>query len=192
MPVYNNYIDAYKTNFNNKELTDEDKKNMVSYNRDQRLKSTKKTDEIRKSLWIKINRNDFNSLIQDVYNNLNDNEFKTSVDKKTYDLKNAKNFLLKITTQKIGEKEVLKVYSDLITPDINKLKNTKGRAKNKRNNILNVLENLKSVFNDNYFHYKDKQSKSESEDIAERTELKRQRFDEIANKEEKIDPKRCK
>ena len=100
--------------------------------------------------------------------------------------------MLKITNQKISKKDALKLYSDLITPDITKLKNMKGKGKNKRNNILDVLENLKSVFNGNYFHYKDKQSKSESEDIAERTELKRQRFDEIANKEEKIDPKRCK
>ena len=33
-------------------------------------------------LWIKINKNDFDSLIQDVYNNLNNNEFKTTVTKK--------------------------------------------------------------------------------------------------------------
>ena len=43
---------------------------------------TKQTDEIQNPLWVKINRNDFNSLIQDVYNNLNNNEFKTIVDKK--------------------------------------------------------------------------------------------------------------
>ena len=158
MPVYNNCIDAYKKYCNNKELTDEDKKKYdykqfeIIYNRDQRLKSIKKIDEIQKPLWVKINKNDFNSLIKDVYNNLNNNEFKTSVDKKFYDLKNTKNFLLKITTQKINEKEALKLYSNLITPDITKLKNTKGKGKNKRNNILNVSENLKSVFNGNYFH----------------------------------------
>ena len=39
------------------------------------------------SLWFEINRNDFDSLIQDVDNNLNNNEFKTTVDKKDYDLK---------------------------------------------------------------------------------------------------------
>ena len=46
----------------------------------------------------KINKNDFDSLIQGVNNNLNNNEFKTTVDKKTYDLQNAKKFLVKITT----------------------------------------------------------------------------------------------
>ena len=107
-------------------------------------------------------------------------------------MKNAKSFLVKITTQKIIEKEVLKLYFNLITPDITKLKNAKGKGKNKRNNILNVLEKLESVFNGNYFHYKDEssksESKSESEDTAEITKLKRQRFYEIANKEKKIDP----
>ena len=107
-------------------------------------------------------------------------------------MKNAKNFLVKITTQKSSEKDARKLHSDLIVPDITKLKNTKGKSKNKRNNILNVLENLESVFNGNYFHYKDEpsksESKSESEDIAEKTKLERQRFDEIANKEKKIDP----
>ena len=86
-------------------MTDEDKKKYdykqfeIIYNKDQRPKltkkeeiKTKKTNEVQKPLWVKINRNDFNSLIQDVYNNLNNNEFKTTVDKKTYDLKNAKNF----------------------------------------------------------------------------------------------------
>ena len=73
-------------------------------------------------LWVKINKNDFDLLIQDVYNNLNNDEFKTTVDKKAYDLKNAKKFLVKITTQKISEKEAHELYSNLITPDIIELK----------------------------------------------------------------------
>ena len=62
-------------------------------NRDQGPKSTKKEetktkkyDEIERPLWTKINENDFNLLIQDVYDNLNNDEFKTTVNKKTYDL----------------------------------------------------------------------------------------------------------
>ena len=55
---------------------------------------------MQKPLWVKINKNDFDSLIQDVYNNLNNDEFKITVNKKTYNLKNTKKFLVKITTQK--------------------------------------------------------------------------------------------
>ena len=126
--------------------------------------------------------------MQDIDNNLNNNEFKTTIDKKTYDFKNAKKFLVKITTKKISEKEALELYSDLITPDIIKLRNAKSKGKNKRNNILNVLENLESVFKGNYFHYKyepsELESKSDSEEsIAERTKLRRPKSAEQPNEQ---------
>ena len=114
--------------------------------------------------------------MQDVDNNLNKNEFKTTIEKNIYDLKNAKKFLVKITTQKISKKEAKKLYSDLIIPDINKLKNTKSKGKERRKNILNVLENLKSVFNGGYLNYENKPSESElksEESIAERTKIKK-------------------
>ena len=75
--------------------------------------------EIQKPLWVKLNKNDFGSLIQDVKNNLNKNEFKTTISKKVYDLQNEHKFLVKITTQKISEKEARELYFNLITPDIN-------------------------------------------------------------------------
>ena len=53
---------------------------------------------------------------------------------------------MKITTQKISEKEALKLYSDLITPYIAALEKSKGKSKDKRSKYLNVLRNLKSVF----------------------------------------------
>ena len=147
----------------------------------------KKPDEIQKPLWVKLNKNDFNSLTQDVYNNLNNDEFKTTVDKKVYDLKNAKKFLVKITTQKISEKGALKLYSDLIAPDITALEKSKSKGKDRRDNILSVLKDLKSVFTGFYLNYFNKPSESEYI-IAERTKLRRQRFDQIAEIEKMIDP----
>ena len=47
-----------------------------------RDRDKKKPDEVPKPLWVKLNKNDFESLIQDVYNNQNNDEFKTTVDKK--------------------------------------------------------------------------------------------------------------
>ena len=65
----------------------------------------------------------------------------------------------------------------------------RGRGKNKRNNILSVISNIKSsLFDGVYLNYFDKQSKSE-ESIAERTKLRRQGFNEIAEREKMIDPK---
>ena len=121
--LYDRYFDAYKKIYDSKKVKDEEKRGReykrfeIIYNRDQGPKSTKKeetetkrTDEIQKPLWIKINRNNFNSLIRDLYNNLNNNEFKTTVDKKTYDLKNSKFFLEKITNQKISEEDAKTVF----------------------------------------------------------------------------------
>ena len=88
----------------------------------------KKLDEIQKPSWIKLNKNDFDSLRQDVYNNLNNCEFKTTVGGKVYDLRNAKKFLLEITTKTISEKVEFKLYSDLIIPDIAALEKSKSKS----------------------------------------------------------------
>ena len=120
-----------------------------------------------------MSRENFNSLIKDVFDNLHNNNYKTTLDGDKDDLKNAENFLLEISTKKISENEACKLYKDLIKPDRNMLMNTKGRGKNKRNNILSVLSNIESsIFDAVYLNYFDKQSESE-ESIAERTKLRR-------------------
>ena len=116
----------------------------------------KKPDGIQKPLWVKLNKNDFDLLTQDVYDNLNNDEFKTTVNKKTYNLKNAKKFLVKITTQKLSEKEALKLHSDLKDLDITELEKSKRNGKDRKHNILSVLKNLKSVFTGIYLSYSDK------------------------------------
>ena len=148
----------------------------------------KKPDEIQKPLLVKLNKNDFHSLTQNVYSNLNNDEFKTTVNKKTYDLKISKKFLVKITTQKISEKETYELCSDLIKPDINALEKSKSKGNDTRNNILNVLKKLESVFIGVYLSYSNKPSESE-ESIAERTKIRGQRPDEIVKKENMIHPK---
>ena len=147
----------------------------------------KKSDEIQKPFRVKLNKNDFDSLTQDVYDNLNNDEFKTTANKKAYDLKNTKKFSVKITIQKISEKEALELYSDLIIPDTAALRKSKSKSKDRRN-VLNVLKNLESVFTGVYLNYSDKPSESE-ESIVERTKLRRQRSNEIAKKEKMIGPK---
>ena len=97
-------------------------------------------------------------------------------------MENGKKFLEKITTQKISEENAKKLYSDLITLDITELENAKGKGKNKRNKILNVLKNLELIFTGVYFHYKDVPLESEKS-IAEGKEIRRQKLDEISKKE---------
>ena len=106
-----------------------------------------------------MNKEDFDSLTESVCNNLNNNRFKTT------DLENAKKFLEKITTQKISENEASRLYFDLIISEIIKLQKVKGsRGKNRKKNILGVLEKLGSIFTDPYlYYYSTSESKSESE-----------------------------
>ena len=68
----------------------------------------------------------------------------------------------------------------------NQLKKKTPKHKIWWNNILNVLKNLESVFTGVCLNYSDKSSESE-ESIAERIKLRRQRSDEIAEKEKTID-----
>ena len=71
-PIYDKYFDAYKENYDSEKVIDEEKRGRdykqfkIIDNRDQRPKSTKKgktetreTDEIQKTLRVKINENDF-------------------------------------------------------------------------------------------------------------------------------------
>ena len=139
---------------------------------------------MQKPLWVKLSKNDFDSLIRDVNDNLSNNEFNTTVNKNVYNLNNAQKFLVDITTQTIIEKEAFELYSNLITPDINELKNAKGRSKTKRNKILDILENLESVFTGAYLHYNDVPSESE-ENIAKRIESIKGRLNEIEKKKKK-------
>ena len=103
-------------------------------------------NEISKPLWIEVSRKYLNSLIKDVVNNLENKDYKTSVDGDDYDLKNADNFLLVIVTKKLSRDDALKLYNNLINSNIDSLKNAKGEGKNKRNNILNVLNDIESIF----------------------------------------------
>ena len=62
------------------------------------------------------------------------------------------------------------------------LKNATGKGKDKRTNILNILEKIQlSIFGDVYLHYFNKPEITE-ESIAKRTKLRRQRLNIIEEK----------
>ena len=143
-------------------------------------------NEISKPLLIKLPRGNSNSLINNAINNLDNGKCKTTVGGNKYDLKNAEKGLLEIVNKKITEKEARVLYNNLIKPNNNALEKSTSMSKDKRNNILNTLSNLESVFTGVYLHYDDKPESKES--LAERTNLRRRRSHEIAKKEKRIDP----
>ena len=58
-------------------------------------------NEISKLSWINLSRENFNSLIKDVVDNLDNADYKTTVNNRRYDLKNKEQLLLEIITKKI-------------------------------------------------------------------------------------------
>ena len=62
---------------------------------------------------------------------MNIDEFKTTVNKKAYDSKDAKQLLMDITTQKLVKS---RQYSDLIKSDIDALEKTNYKGKDRRLN----------------------------------------------------------
>ena len=127
-------------------------------------------------------------MIKDLVNNIDNEDYKTIVNGKKYDLKNAEKFLLKIINKKTTENEAHELYNNFVKPGIFGLEKSTSRNKDKRNTILNILSNLELVFTDVYLDYSDKPSESE-EYVAERTKLRRQRFNETAQKEKMISSK---
>ena len=90
-------------------------------------------NEMSKPLCIDLSGKDFDWLIKDVNDNLDNKNYKTKVGNIDYNLKNAKKGLSKIGgTKKISKSEALKLHNDLIKPDVDVLTNGKGRGKNKR------------------------------------------------------------
>ena len=73
----------------------------------------RKINELQKPSWVNLTEEDFN-LIKDVVNNLDDENYKTTVNNSKYNLRNTENFLLEIDSKN----EALKLYDDLIKEDI--------------------------------------------------------------------------
>ena len=102
-------------------------------------------NETLKPLWINMSRKDFNLLIKDVADNLNNKVYQATVNGLKYDFQKVNEFLLEIGTKKISENKARELYNSLMKPDVDMLKNALSRGKDKRNNILNLLNNIHRI-----------------------------------------------
>ena len=151
-------LDYQSVKLERKSLSDEDRSDIKQPTQLKQLN----LNEISKPLWINLSREDFNLLIKDVPDNLDNKNYKTNADGRIYGLKNAKKFLLEIGTKKISKDEVRYLYDNLIKPDADTLEKSKSRGNDKRNNILTTLNNIEtSVLDGAYLHYSKKPSKTE-------------------------------
>ena len=93
---------------------------------------------------------------------------------------------MEVTTRQNTKCETKKNYKELIQKNIDALEREKSDDIRKYN-ILNIVNNVGSIFTDTYLHYKDvPKAKMFERSIAERTKLRRGRFDEIKRKEQNI------
>ena len=99
-------------------------------------------NEISKLSWINLSRENFNSLIKDVVDNFDNEDYKNTANNRRYDLKNAEKILLEILTNKISKNEARKLFSILIKPDVDTLIKSTGRGKNKRVKIYSLFNSL--------------------------------------------------
>ena len=152
----------------------------------QKPKSTEEnTERVQKPLWLEINRKEFEELTGDIYNNQGNNDFKIII-KKTYDLKDAKKIWMEVTIHKTTKSEAKKLCNKLIQKDIDALEGEK-RNVTRKYNILNIVNNVGSIFTGTYLHYKDvPKEKMVERSVSERKKLRRQRFYEIKRKEQNI------
>ena len=90
-------------------------------------------------------------------------------------------------TKTICKNKALELYSDLIIPDIDALIKLTSRGKDRKENILEILNKLEStVFDGVYIHYDKVPELKTEESVAERNQLRRTRLIEIAENEERI------
>ena len=80
---------------------------------------------MQKPLWIKINKKEFDELTENIYNNQDNTDFKFTINRKTYDLKDAKMFWTELTKRKITKNEAKDFYNKLIQKDIHILEKSK-------------------------------------------------------------------
>ena len=72
------------------------------------IKSEQTEKKMQIPLWFRINKSEFDELKSNIYNNQNNKDFKITINKKTYDLKNTKKVWTKITKNEISRNEAKK------------------------------------------------------------------------------------
>ena len=121
--LYNKYFNTYKEEFNSEDLIEEDKilfdpnQYKILGKKKQKLELTEEKikGEFQKPLWFEINKPVFKELPDDIYSNQDNKDFKITINKRTYDLKNAKKNWTQVTRTKISKNETENLYIDALT-----------------------------------------------------------------------------
>ena len=71
--------------------------------------------EMQKPIGFEINKKQFEELTKDIYNNQDNNDFKTIINKRTYHLENAKKIWMEVTTRKNHQKSGGRIVQGIVT-----------------------------------------------------------------------------
>ena len=148
---------------------------------------------MKKTLWFEINKKELEELTREIYNNQDKNDFKIIINRRPYDLKNAKKFWRKVTIHKSTKSDTKNLYNELIQKDNDALEKEKNYAEREevdgiiKYNVLNILKNVSSIFSGAYLDYKNVPKEAMFErSIEERINLRRGRLDKIERKEQNM------
>ena len=148
---------------------------------------------MKKKIWLEINKKELEELTREIYNNQDKNDFKIIINRRPYDLKNAKKIWRKVTIHKSTKSDTKNLYNELIQKDNDALEKEKNYAEREevdgiiKYNVLNILKNVGSVFSGAYLDYKNVPKEAMFErSIEERINLRRGRLDKIERKEQNM------
>ena len=148
---------------------------------------------MKKTLWFEINKKKLEELTREIYNNQDKNDFKIIINRRPYDLKNAKKIWRKVTIHKSTKSDTKNLYNELIQKDNDALEKEKNYAEREevdgiiKYNVLNILKNVGSIFSGAYLDYKNVPKEAMFErSIEERINLRRGRLDKIERKEQNM------
>ena len=148
---------------------------------------------MKKTLWFEINKKELEELTREIYNNQDKNDFKIIINRRPYDLKNAKKIWREVTIHKSTKSDAKKLYNELIQKDNDTLEKEKNYAEREevdgiiKYNVLNILKNVGSIFSGAYLDYKNVPKEAMFErSIEERINLRRGRLDKIERKEQNM------
>ena len=80
---------------------------------------------MQKPLSCETNKKELEELTEDIYNNQHNNDFKIIINRRTYDLKNAKKIWMEVTTRRTTKSEAKELYNESIQKDIDTLERKK-------------------------------------------------------------------
>ena len=148
---------------------------------------------MKKTLWFEINKKELEELTREIYNNQDKNDFKIIINRRPYDLKNAKKIWREVTIHKSTKSDTKNLYNELIQKDNDALEKEKNYAEREevdgiiKYNVLNILKNVSSIFSGAYLDYKNVPKEAMFErSIEERINLRRGRLDKIERKEQNM------